>query len=336
MRGRQWTLPAAALGLALAVAAIWVWHQKAESVTTSSTVNRSCPTAPAPARSAGGSGPRVILVVEENHSLSQIIGPHKAPFLTGLAYHGTLLTKYVAAAHPSLPNYIRLLSGDAQGVTSDGELRSLAACNLVDQLEQQGISWKAYMEGQPRPCWKDAGVGNYVKRHNPFMYFDSIRDSPQRCAKVVPFDEFSQDLAAGRLPQFVFITPDLTHDMHGADKKDDRYWPAFLSRNRGLIAAGDRWLKTRVYNPLVGSSAWRDDTRLVVTFDEASRFAITQSGLDTRVATVITGPRVPADQRDGARYDHYALLRSIETLFGLPYLERAADAATPTIPVLTR
>jgi len=280
---------------------------------------------------AADSSPRIVLVVEENHSYSQIIG--KAPFFTSLERCGTLLTKYRAANHPSLPNYIRLLSGGTQGVTSDSEHRSLTAPNLVDQLEQNGISWKAYMEGQPYPCWKGAGVVNYVKRHNPFMYFESIRESPERCAKVVPFDEFPDDLKAGRLPQFVFITPDLTHDMHGRNKSDDRRFPAILGKSHRLVTAGDTWLKTQVYEPLTVSSAWTESTRLVVTFDEASRFAITTSGLDNRVATIIAGPHVPRG-RNGSSYNHYALLRSIESLFGLPYLGRAADPATPTIPAL--
>lgn len=287
----------------------------------------------AAAEHAVDSSPRIVLVVEENHSFSQIIGEGKAPLLTSLERCGTLLTKYRAANHPSLPNYIRLLSGGTQGVTSDSEHRSLTAPNLVDQLEQNGISWKAYMEGQPYPCWKGAAVGNYVKRHNPFMYFESIRESPERCAKVVPFVEFHDDLRAGRLPQFVFITPDLTHDMHGPDKSDDRRLPPKWGKSRRLITVGDTWLKTQVYEPLTASSAWTESTRLVVTFDEASRFAITPTGLDNHVATIIVGPRAPRGSNRSS-YNHYALLRSIESLFGLPYLGRAADATTPNIPAL--
>ena len=292
-----------------------------DTANPSTTHNQGCPTATPPGGQATNLSPRIVLVVEENHSYSQIIG--KAPFLTALARCGMLLTKYVARDHPSLPNYIRLLSGGTQGVTSDTEKRSLTASNLVDQLEQKGITWKAYMEGLPSPCWKGAGVGNYVKRHNPFMYFESISDSPERCAKVVPFNEFASDLNAGRLPQFVFITPDLAHDMHGADKRDDRRFPIRWGKSRRLVSIGDSWLKTQVYDPLTASSAWTEATRLVITFDEASRFAVTTRGLDTRVATIIAGPRVPSGQ-DGSRYNHYALLRSIESLYYLPYWEAQA------------
>jgi phospholipase C len=329
MRRWRWALPAVAM-LAVVVVVVkgwspWSRHQVDE---------KPCPTMAAQSQPASGSSPRVILVVEENRSLSQIIGVGTAPLLNQLARCSVLLTNHVASRHPSLPNYIALLSGDTQGVKSDRESRTFSAPNLVDQLEQAGISWKAYIEGQPRPCWKEAGVGHYVKRHNPFMYFNSIRDSSERCGKVVPFEEFPTDLAAGRLPQFAFITPDLAHDMHGDDRADDRNWPRALAARGQLVAAGDRWLKTQVYEPLVVSSAWNENTRLVVTFDEASKFPTRKKlGIDKRVATIITGPGVlPA--RDATRYSHYSLLRSIEDLFHLEHLGKTADSATRPIPAL--
>jgi hypothetical protein len=42
-----------------------------------------------------------------------------------------------------------------------------------------------------------------------------------------------------------------------------------------------------------------------------------------------------AARRDDATYSHYALLRSIETLFHLPLLGHAGDPATAAIPALT-
>jgi phosphatidylinositol-3-phosphatase len=46
---------------------------------------------------------RVMLVIEENHEFGQIIGSRRAPFLNRLAAHGTLLIRYFAITHPSLP-----------------------------------------------------------------------------------------------------------------------------------------------------------------------------------------------------------------------------------------
>src|SRR5215212_650869 len=177
---------------------------------------------------------RVIVVVEENHSIGQIIGSPQAPFLNRLAAKGALLTSYFAITHPSLPNYIAMVSGGTQGITSDCGGCNVDAPNLVDQLETAGISWKAYMEGLPAPCSDAHVAGAYAKKHDPFMYFADVRGEPGRCAKVVPFAELDADLAAGRLPRLVFITPDLEHDMHGAGEGGD---------DAALVSAADRWLE---------------------------------------------------------------------------------------------
>ena len=295
-------------------------------LTTPDTPATTTPAAPAPGRTAA----RVIVVVEENHSIGQIIGSPQAPFLNRLAAKGVLLTSDFAITHPSLPNYIAMVSGDTQGITSDCGGCNVDAPNLADQLDAAGISWKAYMEDLPAPCSDAHRAGAYAKKHDPFMYFTSVRDDPGRCAKVVPFGQLDADLATGRLPRLVFVTPNLHHDMHGAGEGGDE---------AALTGAADRWLEG-LYGKLAGSSAWQEDTRLVVTWDEgrgdgAGGPTGCCGGLATggNVATIIAGPRVKA-AHDDATYTHYALLRSIETLFHLPYLGHAGDPTTSTIPAL--
>ena len=271
---------------------------------------------------------RVIMVVEENHSFDQIIGNARAPFLNQLAGQGALLTSYFAITHPSLPNYIAMVSGDTQGITSDCGGCNVDAANLADQLEGAGISWKAYMEDLPAPCSDAHLAGRYAKKHDPFMYFASVRDNPARCAKVVPATQLETDLTAGTLPRFAFITPNQDHDMHGAGEGSD---------DATLVRAADDWLRV-LYGKLAGSPAWRQGTRLVVTWDEGGGGARTGccGGLATggNVATIVIGPGVKAT-KDATPYSHYALLRSIETLFHLAQLGHAGDPATATIPALT-
>jgi hypothetical protein len=160
------------------------------------------------------------------------------------------------------------------------------------------------------------------------MYFASVRDNPARCAKVVPLGQLDRDLHTGRLPRFMFITPSLAHDMHGAGQGGN---------NTPLVRAADNWLKA-LYGKLAGSSAWQQDTRLILTWDEGAGSDSQRSccgGLAAggHIPTIIAGPRVPAG-RDGADYDHYALLRSIETAFSLPYLGHAGDPSSATIPMV--
>ncbi len=260
----------------------------------------------------------LIVVIEENHSFEQIIGSPAAPFLNRLATQGTLLTDYYAITHPSLPNYVALLSGrtpienNCHGCTFTGP-------NLVDQLEAGHISWAAYFQGLPRPCSTVAGAGAYTEAVDPFMHAADIRHHPARCDRVLPFNRFHADLAAGRLPTVVFVMPDLHHEMHS-----------------GPVRVADRWLQ-RLVGELQASPVWRQDTRLVVTFDESTRSDVRSCcdglGRGGRIATIVAGPRVPPG-RDPTPYTHYSLLRSIEAAFGLPFLGHAGDPATVTIPAV--
>jgi len=61
----------------------------------------------------------VVVVIEENHGYSQIIGSPQAPYINTLATQGALFTKSYALTHPSQPNYLGLFSGSTQGITDD-------------------------------------------------------------------------------------------------------------------------------------------------------------------------------------------------------------------------
>jgi membrane-associated phospholipid phosphatase len=259
----------------------------------------------------------VVLVVEENHEFSQVIGARQAPFLNRLAATGTLLTRYDAVTHPSLPNYVAMVAGDPLGIHSDCKTCQRRGPTLVDQLQAAGISWKAYYQGLPAPCSTAVTAGAYAKKVNPFLHLDSVRSAPLRCRRVVPLGQLGDDLRRGRLPRFAMVTPDLVHSMHS-----------------GSIAQADAFLH-RLDRQLLTSSAGRSGILLIVTFDEG----ISDHGLYGRrggghVATIVVGPGVPAGGRDPTPYDHYALLRSLEQRFGLRPLRHAADRQTRTIPAI--
>jgi phosphatidylinositol-3-phosphatase len=282
-------------------------------------LSRPSVTAATRLRRAGTARPsHLIVVVEENHAFEQVIGSPSAPFLNRLADHGTLLTHDYAITHPSLPNYVALLSGRTP-IHSDCPACTFPGPNLVDQLEAHHISWAAYLQGLPRPCSAVAQAGAYIEAVDPFMHAADIRHHTARCDRVLPFRRFRSDLAAGRLPTVVFVMPDLHHEMHS-----------------GPVRVADAWLH-RLVGELRGSPVWRQDTRLVVTFDESNfrdvRSCCDGLGRGGRIPTVVAGPRVP-EGRDPTPYTHYSLLRSIEVAFGLPFLGHAGDPATATIPAV--
>jgi hypothetical protein len=241
----------------------------------------------------------------ENKEYGEIIGNPAAPYINGLARRSGLATHYYAIRHPSLPNYIAMIGGSTFGIDENCTDCGIKANNLVDQLEKRGISWKGYMEGMPNPCFKGSFSGRYAKKHNPFMYFDTIVHRPARCQKVVPLAQLHRDLRAERLPEFTYIVPDLCHDMHDCS-----------------IAVGDRFL-SGLLPPIL--RALEPGGVIFLSWEEGDsdagccRFA--EGG---RVPMIIAGPAANGAVRSEVSYDHYSLLRTIQEAWGLSLLRRAA------------
>jgi phospholipase C len=245
-----------------------------------------------------------------------VIGSRSAPYVNSLARRYSAPRNYFGVAHPSLPNYLALLGGSTFGVRSDCTGCNQAASNLVDQLEGAGVSWKAYMEGMPRACYRGAFYRRYAKKHNPFVYFDSVVGDPERCAKVVPGSRLKADLRNDRLPEFAFVTPDLCNDTHDCSvRHGDRYLSGLIPRLLGALGP-EGFLVL----------AWEEGTT------NASCCAGTARG--GRVPVVIAGPRVRRGARPRATYSHYSTLRTIEDAFGLPHLGNAGNRATRPLDAL--
>src|SRR5437867_3352648 len=144
----------------------------------------------------------VVVIVMENHGLRDVINVSSAPFMNQLASSYGLAVNYTAIDHPSLPNYLGLISGQDFSSWSSSDCSPRAGCsagsapNLVDSLENRGLTWKAYMEDYPSTCGShcspgdcfvgDNGAGVYAARHDPFVYFDDIANSTARCSRIVP------------------------------------------------------------------------------------------------------------------------------------------------------
>ena len=254
----------------------------------------------------------IFLILEENKSYSEIVGNPTAPYINSLIRRYALATDYHALFHPSLPNYIALTSGSNHGITDDRSPPSagneIAVANIADRIEASGRSWREYGESMPSPGYA-FDAGEYVTKHVPFVYYRDILGNPQRCrSHVVPLTQLARDLrSVTTTPDFAFITPNLYDDMHD-----------------GPIAAGDRWLARTV--PLIlGSQAFRTTrSLLVVTWDEDAGTA------DNHIATILVGNSVKPGYRSGRRYDHYALLHTIEAAWHLAPLT-AHDAQAPTM-----
>ncbi|MCY0903668.1 alkaline phosphatase family protein [Arthrobacter sp. H14-L1] len=255
---------------------------------------------PAP---VGGTPPgidHIVIIVEENKPAASILGNAAAPYINKLAAENALATNYQAVSHPSLPNYLALTSGTTAGITDDcspGGRCTARVPTIADVIGQSGRTWKMYAESMPAPCTVENSYP-YAVKHNPFMYYPSVTDSHDSCAAhVVPLTQLSQDLkAASSLPNYVFISPNLCHDMHDCQ-----------------VSAGDTWLAHQVPDILTSPAFTTQKSLLVITWDEGQ-------GKDNTVSTIFAGPTARHSYKSPLPYNHYSLLHTVESLWGLASL----------------
>jgi phospholipase C len=245
----------------------------------------------------------VIVVMFENRNASQVLQSTLAPSFRRLAERYATLEHYDAVAHPSLPNYLALISGSTHGLRSDCSACTVSAPNLADTLAAHSLTWKAYVEDRPRQLVHFRNPA--VKARIPFLYFRDVRSSRRRMRDIVPLAAFRADLGAHRLPSFSLVVPDLCHDMHNCP-----------------IATGDRWLASFM-RPLSRPGVL-SRTVVFVTFDEARAWF--HQGGGGPVAAIVVGPLVRKDSLSVLHLDHYSLLRTIEQAWHLPLLGRSATA----------
>lgn len=171
----------------------------------------------------------------------------------------------------------------------------------------------------------------YATRHDPWVYFHSVIDSPACTTEVVGLDALTTDLAAAAAtPNLSYITPNLCDDGHDAPCADGR---------PGGLTSADAFLRTWVPK-ILASPAYKAGGLLVITFDEAEA-----SGGDSDASACCHTPPAPNSPKPGIRgpgggnvgallvspsikpggtnatpYNHYALLCSVENVFKLGHL----------------
>jgi phosphatidylinositol-3-phosphatase len=343
------------------------------------------------APSAAAAPKHVILIMMENQGTGALLGDSEdAPFLNDLIKERGVryATQYYGVTHPSLPNYLALISGDDMGIhddcragadvrckpdefvpgaeeepmdghmlTDEQERRAsdtphqFGAKTLIDQLDAAGISWKVYMQGLPADhklseygpldASGKAIAQLYAQKHNPFVYFSRFVGDPARMAKIMPAEGFAADLQGG-LAGFTWISPDQCRDMHGISSasavaigKAGCGWPK-SGRDHSVIRLGDDYLRDTV-GAIRASPAWRDDTAIVIVWDEDDFAAsagvrgspIGRNGVSLgggRAPLIVVTSKDTAPRKIDAPYNHYNLLATLEAAYGVDCLGHACDA----------
>ncbi|KAH8663033.1 phosphoesterase family-domain-containing protein [Tricladium varicosporioides] len=220
------------------------------------------------------------------------------------ASQGITLSNYLALTHPSQGNYVAAVGGSQHGVTNDAFKRiDSSSKTIVDLLEAAGISWGEYQEDIPYSGFQGnyvnqkTGANDYVRKHNGLMSYDSVTSDVHRLAKIKNFTMFDSDLASNKLPQWMFITPNMTSDGHDTS-----------------VTTAGKFLRTFL-TPLLSNSNFMKRTLVFITFDETE----TYTGAN-RVFSVLLGDAVPASAHgttDSTAYDHYSQMATVENNWSL-------------------
>ncbi|MGC2259093.1 MAG: alkaline phosphatase family protein [Candidatus Sulfotelmatobacter sp.] len=262
----------------------------------------------------------VFVVIEENHSFSDVIGNSSMPYLNSLASAYSLATQYYADAHPSLPNYFMLTVGAGTSITGsagDAYTGVVTQDNVVRALTAAGKTWKCYAESLPSVGYLGGDTGAYLQHHVPFVYFSDVQTSPAQASNVVPFTQLATDMANNSLPDYAFIVPNVNDDAHNC--------PAGLSTctSDQMLAAADQWLSTNI-SPLLTSTSFQNSL-LTITFDEAEDTDTEHGG--GHVPAVIVSPMAKAGYQSTTLYQHESTLRLMMDGLGVTDLPGAAATA---------
>ncbi len=294
----------------------------------------------------------VIMVMLENQSYNQVVGSPNAPFQTSLASQCGVAPDYFGATHTSSANYLALSAGEYPPASPPG-CTGVAKCadasdNLYNELTAAGLTWNAFEESMPSACDPDSSGVNgtqflYKNGHNPAIFYTDLPASVCQAYDVgVPSltaesGAFWNDLQNLTLPSFSFVSPDTADDDDG---------PASAQSEQ----AADTWLQNFIGLVQQSSSYQAGNTLVLVAYDEGNGADkktgenCTNESLDLPVVNGVSAhqdschvplfvvyPYTPAGDSDPAFFDHYSITKTVDDLFGLPYLANAGAAQTSSL-----
>ncbi|KAI4717707.1 phosphoesterase-domain-containing protein [Aureobasidium sp. EXF-10727] len=231
------------------------------------------------------------------------------PNLAWLAKKGITLSNYNGVTHPSEPNYVAAIGGDNFGMDND-DFNAIPGnvSSVIDLLEDKGVSWSQYQEDMPYSgfegkAWvnQQTKANDYVRKHNPAVIYDA-NTSPERLAKNKNLTEFYADLEAKKLPQWIFVTPNMTNDGHDTS-----------------VTTAGAWTRSFL-EPLLNDKHFMKNTLVLVTFDESHTYTI-----QNRVFSILLGDAVPKKligTTDSQFYNHYSEISTVEANWNLHTLGR--------------
>ncbi|HEX8844527.1 MAG TPA: alkaline phosphatase family protein [Pyrinomonadaceae bacterium] len=267
---------------------------------------------------------RIFIIMFENENASTVM---QNAYFASLAERGVRLTNYHGVTHPSQPNYLATIGGDFFD-WADDNCQDFDETNLVDLLEDKGVSWKVFIQNLPHKnklkCQGSNVAGPplpgrplYYRVHNPFVSFVS-NQTPERLSNIVNADELD---AGSALPEFCWYGPNIANCGHSVP------WSPQAGGSIINVNYSAVWLQSFL-EPLLSNSTFMEGTMVVLTYDEdypQVDYGLPEAG--EPVYTVLLGSMVEAGTVQAGAYTHYNLLATIEKNFKLGDLGRNDQGA---------
>src|SRR5215467_12923215 len=262
------------------------------------------------------SAQRVAIVVLENQDYGSVVGSSAMPFLNSLIQKGSLATQFFANLHPSIGNYFLMTTG--QVVTTDDSFNgSFSGDNVTLSLDAAGKTWKVYAQSLPSTGYVGGDQYPFIQHHEPFGYFENVRDDPSQRNNIVPIGQLATDTNQNTLPDYSFIVPDNLHNGH------DCPTGGLACPLADRLSTIDAWLQSNI-GPLLAGSGFANNAVLVITFDESASDNTFGGG---RIATVLAGGAVKSGFQSTTMYQFPSLLRfSLKVLGVTAYPGEASQA----------
>lgn len=272
------------------------------------------------AGAASTPGGTIFTILMENHDYVEVVGSSNAPYINSLIDEYGLATNYMdGMIHPSLPNYLVMISGAPQ-YAGHVDLNPTAGPfpvnqpNLGTQLEAAHIPWRSYQESMGTSC-KLSASGTYAPKHDPFLYFTDMQRGPKGLcsARNVDYSQFPADLASGTY-RYMWITPNLVDDGHDPSS----------SPVTGLRQS-DRWASTEIPK-IMASDAYKNGGVIFLTWDEAE--GRNGHSKDQIPMIVISSRLKSAGYKSSTALSHKSYLATVEDMLGLPRLDTVKNEPT--------
>ena len=253
------------------------------------------------------------------------MGNPLAPYLNYLANTWGLANDYTILSPHRVPNYIAMTSGDASLTTDCVPFNStkttcpLSSPNIVDRIEAAGLTWNAWAEDYPvtKGCSTDVTSARYDVKSFPFLYYTDITGSAVRCdnlrranTSTVTSDYETDDLflkslsSTSTAANYNWLSPNSCDSMHSC-------------LPLSTVATADNYLSNLVPSILNSYIFQTQKAALFLTFAEGVQKTVSTTDY---VPTIWAGPVAKTGYQSSNQYDHYSMLKTIETSWGLSSL----------------